>query len=240
MLLSIAPLLALTPSIPAPVDAAGAADAAASTSNPWRLDPAWITPAPQDADYDLDDRADNYVRISGGFLTTEDSDGPEEEIDFDEGYLVGLALGHRFGDAREPLGFRLELEGVWTDQDTDEDGPLQAVSDVTVIGALLNGLLDFRFTDSFGLYGGGSVGAAWMDIGTESDALNDFDDEDGPFLAWQARAGLEWWDSDHVAWNLGYRFMNIDDVEIDDDTGDESFDLETQQHTLELGVSLGF
>jgi hypothetical protein len=34
--------------------------------------------------------------------------------------------------------------------------------------------------------------------------------------------------------------MNVDDVEIDDDTGNEDFDLETQQHVIELGLTFGF
>ena len=44
------------------------------------------------------------------------------------------------------------------------------------------------------------------------------------------------WASDDVAWTLGYRFLNIDDAEIDDDLGGASFDLETQQHIFQLGV----
>lgn len=239
MLISIASLASFAPLFL--TETASSAAGPSVEADPWRLEPAWLASAPLLApQYDERERADNYVRLSGGLVTTRDSDGPDEDIEFDEGYLIGLALGHRFGDDRDTLGFRLELEGLWNDQDAEDEGLLEAVSDVSVIGALLNGLLDFRLSESFGLYAGGGVGAAWMDIGTESDALNDFDDEDGPFLAWQARAGLEWWSSDRVAWNFGYRFMNIDDVEIDDDVGDESFDLETQQHTLELGVTFGF
>ena len=83
------------------------------------------------------------------------------------------------------------------------------------------------------------IGAAMLDVGTESDALNDFDDEDGPFLTWQLRAGVQWQLSERVALNAGYRFLNIDDAEIDDDIGDADFDLETQQHVIDVGLSLG-
>jgi hypothetical protein len=44
--------------------------------------------------------------------------------------------------------------------------------------------------------------------------------------------------SDALSWNLGYRFLNVDDVEIDDGVGSSSFDLETEQHVLELGIRL--
>lgn len=180
-----------------------------------------------------------YLRVNAGLVTTESSDGPDEEIDFDEGYLLGLAIGQRMSSGTQPLNFALELEGMWNDQDADDDGPIQAVQDISVLGAFLNGVLDFRIADRFSLYAGAGIGGAWMDIGTESDALNDFDDEDRPFLSWQAKAGLMWRTSDSTALSLGYRFLNIDDVEIDDDLGAASFDLETQQHAIELGLTFG-
>jgi opacity protein-like surface antigen len=179
---------------------------------------------------------DTYLRATGGLTTTEDSDGPNRDIDFEDGYLVSLGLGQRFGESDTGLGFALELDAVWTDQDTDTN---PAIRDVTVIAGLINGLLDFRINDQFTLYGGAGIGPAWMDVGTESDAFNDFDDEDGPFLAWQAKAGVGWNLSSSTILHLGYRFLNIDDNEIDDDIGNAEFDLETQQHVLEAGLMFG-
>lgn len=183
-------------------------------------------------------RSNLYLRINGGLVTTTDSDGPGEEIDFDEGLLVAIAVGKRFPGDLNNFAFDLELEGVYTDQDADDEGLLQAVNDITTISAFFNGILDYRLAERFSVYGGGGLGLAWVDVGTTSDALNDFDDEDGPFLAWQAKAGFKY----HTrggAINLGYRFFNIDDVEIDDDVGDADFDLETEQHVLELGYTFG-
>lgn len=191
----------------------------------------------------LQDDGDNFggtfLRINGGLVTSENSDGPDEEIDFDEGFLVAVAIGQRMSSGDQPLNFDLELEGLWTDQDADTDGPIEAVRDISVLGALLNGTVDFRLADRFSIYGGAGIGAAWLDIGTASDGLNSFDDEDGPFLAWQAKAGIMWRVSTNAAVLLGYRFLNIDDAEIDDDLGGASFDLETQQHVLELGLRFG-
>lgn len=215
-------------------------------SAPAEADPLGFSPEPlpqyRDDDYDYDARARSrtYLRLSGGVVTTTDSDGPDEDIEFDEGYLIGVALGRRFGEGDQPLGFALELEGLWTDQDADDGNTLDPVRDVNTLSALLNGLITFRLTDSFGLYGGAGIGAAWVDVGTSSDALNDFDSEDGAFLTWQLRAGLEFWASRAWGINLGYRFVNIDDVEINDDVGSENFELETRQHVLELGVSFSF
>lgn len=197
----------------------------------WNPAPAWAQ--------DSDDFGPTYLRVNAGLVTTESTDGPDEEIDFDEGYLLSLAIGQRMSSGSNPLNFALELEGMWNDQDADDDGPIQAIQDVSVLGAFLNGVLDFRIADRFSLYAGAGIGGAWMDVGTESDALNDFDDEDGPFLSWQAKAGVMWRTSDSTALSLGYRFLNIDDVEIDDDLGAASFDLETQQHAIEFGLTFG-
>lgn len=239
--MSIIPLIAASVFSPTP--------AAETTTQPtWHATAPLFSPdaslaaiaATQNEDHSSGTKRGFYLRATGGLVTTENSDGPDEEIDFDEGYLLSLGLGHRFGAAESGLGFAVELDGVWTDQDADSDGALQAVRDVSAIGALVNGVVDFRFARVLSIYGAAGIGAAWLDIGTESDALNDFDDEDGPFLAWQAKAGLAWHFSDNVAFHVGYRFLNIDDAEIDDGIGDSSFDLETQQHVLEAGLLFGF
>ena len=162
-----------------------------------------------------------YLQTGFGLVTTENSGGPGEEIDFDEGFAVPFAFGRRFvSESNERLGFDLELEGVFTDQDTDDpDGPISALRDVTVLGLLVNGAADFSLSRSFSIYGGAGLGAAMLDVGTQSDSINDFNDEDGPFLAWQVKAGVRWWANESVSWSLGYRLLNIDDAEIDDDIG---------------------
>ena len=180
-----------------------------------------------------------YLRFNGGLVTTTSSDGPDDDIDFDNGFLLAFAIGRRMTSGENPFNFDLELEGVYTDQDADNTGTLQALRDVTVARGFLNGVLDYRVADRFSLYAGAGIGAAWMDVGTSSDALNDFEDEDGPFLAWQAKAGVMWHFSPNTALTLGYRFMNIDDVQIDDDVGGADFDLQTEQHTAEIGLRFG-
>lgn len=204
-----------------------------------------LDPVPFAQDYDEADddyagvRGDNGLYFQGlfGLVTTSNSDGPDEEIDFDEGYQVAGAIGTRFGaDDGNALAFDVELEVLWNDQDADNEGVLEAVSDVTVLAGLLNAIAEFALTERFALYLGAGIGAAGLDIGTESDALNDFDEDDGPFLAWDGKAGLRLWASDDVAWSVGYRYMNIDDAEIDDDVGGASFELQTEQHVIELAV----
>ena len=185
----------------------------------------------------VNDRESWFLQIGVGVVTTTDSDGPDEDIEFDEGFAVPLALGYRFGaDDSNSLAFDLEFEALYTDQDADNKGFLEAVNDVTVVAGFIDGVGDLALGQNFSLYGGAGIGLAALDVGTESDSLNSFEEEDGPFLAWQGKAGFRWYATPSVSWSVGYRFVNIDDAEIDDDTGGASFDLETQQHALELGV----
>jgi opacity protein-like surface antigen len=185
----------------------------------------------------VNDRESWYVQIGAGLVTTTDSDGPDEDVEFDEGFAIPLAVGYRFGaDDSNALAFDLEFEALYTDQDADDEGFIEAVNDVTVVAGFIDGVGDLALGQNFSLYGGAGIGLAALDVGTESDSLNSFEEEDGPFLAWQGKAGFRWYATPSVSWSVGYRFVNIDDAEIDDDTGGASFDLETQQHALELGV----
>jgi opacity protein-like surface antigen len=113
---------------------------------------------------------------------------------------------------------------------------MPAFDQLNVGGLFLNGMFDFPIAASVGIYAGAGIGGAWVDPDTQ----NNFDADDGPFLAWQARAGLEWRFGGNTALDFGYRFINADDVELDQGGGvGASFDLETQQHVVELGLRFG-
>lgn len=177
-------------------------------------------------------------RIGADLVTTESADGPEEDIDFDEGYGLSVGVLRRFasedGDA---WAYDLGIEGFWTDQDADDDDIVSAVRDVNTTGLMFEGIADYALSDRSSLYAGAGLGAAWVDVGQDSGT--DFDEDDGPFLAWQIKLGARWDLSTTTALDVGYRLRNIDDVELDDDGGgldDASFDLETQQHMLGIGI----
>lgn len=202
-------------------------------------DPAFARFTDADDD-DFDDHYDRehhgwYLRVNGGGVTTVDSDGPSEDVEFDEGWLGAVAIGkHLTGN--DAVDFGLELEGVYTFQDTKDD---TALDNVKTLAAYLNGLFDFRLSDSFSIYAGAGIGAAWMDVGTTTNSLNDFNDENGAFLTWQAKAGVMWRLSSNTGLSLGYRFRNIDDNKVQDDLSNSSFDLQTEQHVIELGLTFG-
>jgi opacity protein-like surface antigen len=184
----------------------------------------------------LSPRVGWYGRVNAGLVTTKNSDGPgTEKVKFDEGFLLGAAFGKRVTSGPGPLGVDVDLEAIWTQQDASTSGALQAVDEITVLAGMLNVTLDWSLMERLSVYLGAGVGPAWLDVGTSGG----FTDDDGPFLAWQARTGLEWRLSSRLAATAGYRFLNIDSANIDDNVGSSSFDLETQQHVLELGLRFG-
>jgi opacity protein-like surface antigen len=178
-----------------------------------------------------------HLQFGAGLTTYEDVDGPDEEIDFDEGMELTAGIIRRTGaDDGNNWAFDWGFEAIWTDQDADSDdeGP---VRDVTVLGGLITGVAEYAFTPAFAGFFGLGIGVAWVDVGTRSDNLSDFEEEDGPFLAWDATAGVRWWTSENVAWHLGYRFLNVSEVEVEEEfLNQDNFDLDTEQHIAELGI----
>lgn len=218
----------------APQAAPGAALATSALTGVDR--PSLFGPPPQDAaDFGGEStHSDWYVQIGVQGVTTRNSDGPDEEIDFNEGFAVPLLLGRRFSsETNENLGFAVELEGIYADQEADDSS--NGV-DVTNVNVMVNGVVDYSLNEKVGIYGGAGVGLGWLDLGNQSDNLSNFEDEDGPFLSWQVKAGVLFQASETIGIDLGYRFLNTDDAELDDTNGNAQFDLETRQHMIGLGV----
>jgi opacity protein-like surface antigen len=181
-----------------------------------------------------------YLSVGASIVTTRPSDGPNEEIDFDEGWGLQAAFGRRvFGSPADTVMLDLEVEGLYTDQESDDDGANRPIDDLNTAGVLVNGLAAFQVAGETELFAGAGLGVAWLDVGTQSDSLSSFDDEDGPFLAWQLRTGIRFAVGETTAIEVGYRFLNIDDAEVDDGIGDSDFELETQQHSLGVNVRFG-
>lgn len=185
------------------------------------------------------DEGGYFWEVGTGLVTLSESGGPGEEIDFDEGIGLFLGFGRRFDADHDGLGYDLMIEGLYTDYDSDSTDILVAVRDVTTIGAMVSGLADYAVTERASVFGGLGVGLSWIDAGTQSDALNDFSDDEGALLTWQARAGARYRFTDSLSAHVGYRFISIDDADFDDNLGDASFALETEQHLLEVGLRFG-
>lgn len=236
MTLLIVPVATILSACALTTDDPSAAGATAPSSTlPVSL--AWMPSNSAAEDGLFGDASPWYWSLGASLVTTRSSDGPSEEIDFDEGWGAQVAFGRRFyGDGERSLLFDTEIEGLYTDQEPESDGPF---NDLNTAAIMLNGLAALPIGERAEVFFGGGLGLGWLDIGTESDGLSSFDDEDGPFFAWQLRAGLRFDISQSTQLEVGYRFMNIDDAEIDDGIGDSDFDLSTEQHSLAFNLRFG-
>ena len=80
--------------------------------------------------------------------------------------------------------------------------------DVSVLSAMVNGLLDFGDDDGWNGYVGGGIGVASVKIDFDTDtALATTSDSDSGF-AWQAIAGVRKAISENIDLGLKYRFFN--------------------------------
>lgn len=174
-----------------------------------------------------------YVRAAAEFVTGRTENGPDstEDVDFDDGVGASVGVGQRVGAWNTGLGFSVELDVFYANQDADKANA--AVSGQDVLAGMIDGILDFRIYDRFSIYGGAGLGLAWQDVDTQSG----FQDEDGPFFAWTAKAGGAWHFNSVTSLYLGYRFVHLDDNEIDSST--ETFNLETNMHCIEAGLMFG-
>ncbi len=173
-------------------------------------------------------------------MTTQAADGPSEEIDFDEGWGLQLALGRRYlGATDDGMMLDLEFEGLYTDQESAGSSVMNPIGDLNTAAFLLNGLVALQIAEETEVFIGGGLGLGWLDIGTEGDSLSSFTEEDGPYFAWQLRAGVRFGLGASTELELGYRFLNIDEAEIDESIGELDFALETKQHSLGASVRFG-
>lgn len=202
------------------------------TSPAPSLSSAWMPGTPV-----VEDESPWYWSLGASLVTTSSSDGPSEDIDFDEGWGAQVAFGRRFyGENEGGILFDAEVEALYTDQEPESDGPF---NDLNTAALMLNGLGAVPLGERAEVFFGGGVGLGWLDVGSSGDGLSSFDDEDGPFFSWQLRAGLRFDVGTATQLEVGYRFLNIDDAEIDDGIGDSDFDLQTKQHSLGLSLRFG-
>jgi len=181
-----------------------------------------------------------YWSIGASLVTTQSADGPSEEIEFDEGWGLQLALGRRcFGATDDGMMLDLEFEGLYTDQEGAGSALTNPIGDLNTAALLLNGIVVLQIAEETEVFIGGGLGLGWLDVGTQSESLSSFADEDGPFFAWQLRAGVRFDLGASTELELGYRLLNIDDADIEGSSGDLDFVLKTQQHSLGVSVRFG-
>ncbi|MEW6073784.1 MAG: outer membrane beta-barrel protein [Planctomycetota bacterium] len=193
-----------------------------------------------------DDDGRWYVQFGAGFASPANSTGPIQEIVFDDGFALHGLVGYRLSDPAPETrwGWSAELEGYLSDADIRADGFAEVGAstseDLTMTAVLLNGIFDWRWSDRVTLYGGGGVGyAPRIDYQSFGNLDHEFGLVDSDAAAWQGKIGLRYRLGASASWVVGYRYLQTEDLAMEDEEIGSSFDLENRQHVLEFGMRWG-
>jgi opacity protein-like surface antigen len=175
--------------------------------------------------------------------------------DRDEDVFGGGSLGLHYHPGR--VGIRAEIEGQAArgyDLGTDIDvtwlppgigliGTPRLRTKVNTWAMFGNIWLDFPLTESLSLFAGGGVGFAVTDMtsGSSFFAVSDKTREDTTW-AWQTGGGISIAATDWLAFDLGYRFVDLGEPDLKFRMLDAPSDLEMhlQSHDVTLGVRMNF
>ncbi len=189
-----------------------------------------------------DEESPYYFQFGLGGVFSEDATNvPGGTVAFDPGFSTGLALGRSF-ELSERLGFDAELEAFYQAFRVKE-GDLPAIAsavedDAKTFAIMLNGMLDWHFTQQYSIYGGLGVGwAKEIDYSSWDSGSLSISDNSG--VAFQGRLGLGYNFGGSYDMRVGYRFFKTEKVTIDDLITSESDELDVAQHSIEATFRWG-
>lgn len=183
-----------------------------------------------------DEESPYYLQIGLGGVFSEDAeDVPGGTIGFDPGFSTGIALGRTF-ELSERFGFDAELEAFYQSFRVDEED-LPAIAsavedDAKTFAFMLNGILDWHFTQQYSIYGG--VGVGWakeIDYSAWDSGSLSISDDDG--VAFQGRFGFGYNFGGTYDMRLGYRYFKTETVDIEDLITNQTDELDVAQHSIE-------
>jgi opacity protein-like surface antigen len=175
-----------------------------------------------------------------------------DDEDLDDSWGIGGGVGYRFNewfraDLTVDYEFPADFEGT-TPCPADCGGTGRTTNDetaeISALTTLANVYVDAGNWSGFSPYVGAGVGFSYVmidDIVSQSgDTSFDVDDVDDWAFAWALMAGVAYNFSPNLAVDLGYRFLNIEEVETDEledvGAGDGVFTYDDlQAHEIRLG-----
>lgn len=198
----------------------------------------------------VEDENNWYFSIHGGIKFGEDwdseidEDDAEIDIETDDGWRVGGAIGFSFSSI-----LAIEGEISYLNQDFDHAElvcDLPCVSDefdldgdASIFTGMVNLIAGFPVGNFFRPYVGGGLGFAHVSLNDIDDITPfDIDDSDTSFAA-QAFAGIDLMLTDNMALGGRYRVLHIGDIDIEDDAGDHEIDADLM-HSVEGVLTVGF
>jgi opacity protein-like surface antigen len=190
-----------------------------------------------------DDGSPWYLQFNAGFNYVQDSaDAVGGDLEFDDGFAVSALVGYDLFDFwGERLGLALEFETYFTDFEVSSDGfgsvDTADGEDSSTVALMVNLAAEWHWTPQISLYGAAGIGhAPSIDFDSYNNLENNFELTETDALAWQGKIGMRYNLGGSFSWLFGYRYFATDDVEMENDGGAASFDMENVHHVFEFGV----
>ena len=151
-----------------------------------------------------------YVKGIAKYVMPADPNIEWMNTNVDNGYGFGGAIGWTFDQFR--------IEGEISTQKTDLDavgirgentGVLLGSGDIRMDTYMVNGYFDIPVSNGFGFYLTGGLG-----YGTVTVSIYNVDGDDSGF-AWKGGAGVFYAIDDHMAVDLGWEYVSMDDADLD-------------------------
>jgi OmpA-OmpF porin, OOP family len=169
--------------------------------------------------------------------------GFDGDIELDDAYVLGGALG--YGLALGPGAGRLRLEAnvSWRENDLDrleaEGFDVEGDGELGLLVGLVNAYYDLDLGLPLRPYVGGGVGAARVSVDVDAGDLLDADDEGWAF-AWDLAAGLGYEVVDGLELTGGYRYLRVEGTDFGIGGGGELDVDHYASHEVLLGLRYTF
>jgi opacity protein-like surface antigen len=216
-------------------------------SNAMAADLLYSSPAPQAVAY-----GGPYFGAKIGANWMNDADGDfdadttaDDAFSFDTGFTGSITAGYAFGGRWGMLSPRLEVEAGYLDNDVDtviNSGVVTpaGTGDVSAFYWFANLLLDIPMSGwGFTPFIGGGVGFAdvnFNNVNVPAIGGNfSYNDSDTTF-AWNLTAGLSYDISRNVTFDIAYRFVQFNSVNLIDTGGVNPVSTDIDNHQLTAGV----
>jgi opacity protein-like surface antigen len=164
-----------------------------------------------------------YVRGELG-STFEGQLDANSSVDFDDGLMVGIAIGRDY-----LFGMRAEGELLYTDNDIKGS----ANGDASALGVFANLYYDFNRGGRIQPFLGAGIGMMKVDF---DDGVID---DDATEFAYQAKAGVAYKINDRLTADLVYRYLQVTDLEFGTGSSKIEGDYDTQAVTVGLRYKFG-
>jgi len=187
-----------------------------------------------------------YTQYGVGWLIyqTPVDNNPGGDVDWNTGFETAAAVGYDMGPLTDSGKWSWALEGEFyysqTDIDSNDVTKVPGASDRKQKGIawLGNLIIDYNFTEQTSWYFGGGLG--WSPR-TKLEPWDQgiYDQKDTSALAYQFKTGLRYNLGGRYDFMLGYRFYATEDLKIDNQADNSSFDIENYQQSIEATVRFG-